>query len=579
MDAFRAAIFEEQEEHDVGGSDDDSASDENVAISEHDSDSEQEADDRAEEFTDNENDEINTVEAVVREPCYVGKDKQTIWRKHPIRSKFAKHAQKNLIKIFPRPILNHQGEVRPDTVFPQFITVEIVDEIVNCTNICIRQKQDAFSRIRDAKETTREEILALLGLLYFIGAKKQSHTDFHEIWDPDEGNIVCRACLSSKRFLFLLRVIRFDDINTRQERRLTDKLAPVRTILDKFVSNCKNGYVVGEFMTIDEMLVPYRGRCSFIQYLPKKPAKYGLKLFALCDSKTFYVSNLELYCGTQPNGPYVQSNTPSEIISRLVDPYKGKNRNLTCDNWYSSYPLAKDLLKKKITFVGTLKKNKREIPVELLPCKDRPVPSTIFAFQEDITLVSFCPKKSKAVLLLSTMHNDDAVHQDSHKPDIILFYNSTKGGIDTVDQKTGNFTVQRRTRRWPLVVFFQIMNIAALNSYIVYKFFPDNEVDRRLFLKNLAFSLMKPHLQTRANIINLPCDVKLYLTKYRTTNEAGEQQAARPRGKCSLCEWKKNRVTTIQCSTCQRLACKEHVITTHICLTCKDNQNLEEAEN
>lgn len=126
-------------------------------------------------------------------------------------------------------------------------------------------------------------------------------------------------------------------------------------------------------MTIDEMLIPYRGRCSFIQYLPNKPAKYGLKVFALCDSKTFYVSNLELYCGKQPDGPYSnQSNTPFEIVSRLVEPYKGKNRNLTCDNWYSSYPLAKDLLKKKITMVGTLKKNKREIPVELLPNRHRP---------------------------------------------------------------------------------------------------------------------------------------------------------------------------------------------------------------
>nr|CAI5866992.1 unnamed protein product [Callosobruchus analis] len=128
-----------------------------------------------------------------------------------------------------------------------------------------------------------------------------------------------------------------------------------------------------------------------------------------CMTPKHTVSNLELYCGKQPGGSCSKSNTPFDIVSRLVEPYKGRNRNLTCENWYSSYLLARHVLKDKITFVGTLKKNKRDIPVDLLPKKNRPVPSSIFAFQEDATLVSFCSKKSKAVLLLSSMHDDDAM--------------------------------------------------------------------------------------------------------------------------------------------------------------------------
>lgn len=97
-----------------------------------------------------------------------------------------------------------------------------------------------------------------------MGVKKQSHTDCREIWDADTGSIISRACMSAKRFLFLLRAIRFDDTTNRQERRQSDKLAPITAILDSFVSNCKNNYVLGEYMTIDEMLVPYRDRCGFI---------------------------------------------------------------------------------------------------------------------------------------------------------------------------------------------------------------------------------------------------------------------------------------------------------------------------
>ena len=56
----------------------------------------------------------------------------------------------------------------------------------------------------------------------------------------------------------------------------------------------------------------------------------------------------------------------------------------------------------------------------------------MFGFQKHATLVSFTPKKNKSVVLLSTMHRDAAVDAETKKPEIIYFYNSTKGGIDTV---------------------------------------------------------------------------------------------------------------------------------------------------
>jgi len=49
--------------------------------------------------------------------------------------------------------------------------------------------------------------------------------------------------------------------------------------------------------------------------VPNKPAKYGVKIFALCDAKTFYCSNLEIYCGKQLPGPYDVRNTPTDIVN------------------------------------------------------------------------------------------------------------------------------------------------------------------------------------------------------------------------------------------------------------------------
>jgi len=65
----------------------------------------------------------------------------------------------------------------------------------------------------------------------------------------------------------------------------------------------------------------------------------------------------------------------------------------------------------------------------------------MFGFQNQVTLVSFKPKKNKSVVLQSTMHHDASVDTETKKPEIVYFYNSTKGGVDTVDQVCGNYSV------------------------------------------------------------------------------------------------------------------------------------------
>ena len=81
-----------------------------------------------------------------------------------------------------------------------------------------------------------------------------------------------------------------------------------------------NNYNLGQYITINEMLHPFRGRCGFVQYMPQKSAKYGLKIYALCDSRTYYTWNFQIYCGTQLAGPYMASNKPFNIVQKLIDP-------------------------------------------------------------------------------------------------------------------------------------------------------------------------------------------------------------------------------------------------------------------
>ncbi|KAJ4429409.1 hypothetical protein ANN_21567 [Periplaneta americana] len=166
-------------------------------------------------------------------------------------------------------------------------------------------------------------------LLYMAGVLRASHLNLFDLWSADgKGVPYFRTCMNRIRFKFLVTVLRFDDSNTRQERRSVDKLAPIRSLFEQIVQKCSENFTVSEYVTIDEMLESFRGSRSM-------------------------------------------------------------------EN------------------------------------------SIVFGFTKDKTLLSYCPKKKKVVLLLSTMHHTDEIDPDSEesrKPYMLTFYNSTKGGVDMVDE-------------------------------------------------------------------------------------------------------------------------------------------------
>lgn len=62
-------------------------------------------------------------------------------------------------------------------------------------------------------------------------------------------------------------------------------------------SYLQEAYIPGWCMTVDEQLASFRGRCSFRQFIPSKPGRYGIKLWAICDSECSYVRKLIIYSG------------------------------------------------------------------------------------------------------------------------------------------------------------------------------------------------------------------------------------------------------------------------------------------
>lgn len=329
------------------------------------------------------------------EQLYIGKD-GTRWDK---RMPVSTRTQiSNIIRESMPNVGTEARELKlPIECFSKFITDEMLLLIVDNTNKYITSVQGNFRRERYAYETNIREIKGLIGILLICGIRKCNRMNVKDLYNTNGSSIeIVRLVMSMFRFQFLLRCLRFDDLNTRTSRRENDKLAPIRELFNKFVKSCLDAYSPSAFVTVDEMLPAFRGRCNFRQYIPSKPNKYGIKMFALADAKTFYVHNLEVYLGNQPDGPFKCSNKPLDLVVRLCRPIYGSGRNVTMDNWFTSYELVTLLLKEhNLTAIGTLRKNKPQLPPEFLNIKRRQEKSSMFGFQKHVTLLSYVAKKKK----------------------------------------------------------------------------------------------------------------------------------------------------------------------------------------
>jgi hypothetical protein len=205
-----------------------------------------------------------------------------------------------------------------------------------------------------------EEMLAFFGLLILRGVYTASGEATDNLWSATDGRPVFAKTMSFTRFKQIRRFLRFDNPATRAGRQIRDKLAAVRLLIDGFLSNSMKAYVPGINVTVDEQLYPFRGRCAYRQYMPSKPAKYGLKFWLLCDSDDYYCYNMMMYTGSEPNQG--DRSFGEFITMTLSEPLCGSGRNITTDNYFTSLSLARSLLQKQMTLVGTIRLNKRELP-------------------------------------------------------------------------------------------------------------------------------------------------------------------------------------------------------------------------
>ncbi|GBP30952.1 PiggyBac transposable element-derived protein 4 [Eumeta japonica] len=274
---------------------------------------------------------------------YRGKNKYK-WSKTPANRSSVRTPQHNIILRVPTSNLTENDGKEPYDLWKQYIDDDMLLEIITRTNSKLLEYRSRFTN-KDRPELQNvdmDELLAFIGLLMYSAVFKSNHEHADFIFTTDGiGREVFQCVMSKNRFLCLLHCLRFDNAVDRAQRKETDKLAAISYIFNRFVSNCQRVYNISQYATVDEMLVPFRGRSFLMIYMPNKPAKYGLKLMCLCDAEIGYFYNCYIYCGKGSDGESLTDEekkfmVPTQAVLHLTQPLHGSNKNITCDNWFTS---------------------------------------------------------------------------------------------------------------------------------------------------------------------------------------------------------------------------------------------------
>ena len=429
--------------------------------------------------------------------------------------------------------------------FLALITVQFFSMMAKQTNLYAKQQRAdsphvAVGRGRPWTPTTGVELFNFFGILiitslvrlpstphYFSGVKGVSSVNL-----PNVSSI-----MTLKRFQQLKRYLHLAD-NTKKKplhHPQHDRLFQVRPLLTVLSKSFRRYYHLGSYVSVDESMIPFKGRSFMKQYIKDKPCKWGFKVWALCCAESGYFFSLCVYTGKGSTEKLHGLATDS--VLDVVDAGAVKAGSVVfTDRWFSSPLLMVELLRRGIFTVGTVQTNRTGLPKGLkLPnsTKTNPVhageankfvarvvmkgkPADLFATcWMDKKPVSFCG--TAFGLVDDSCDRKDRVTGASNPvciPVMAKRYQDFMGGVDMGDQTKMQYGVVRNFTT--LKPWFKLMvgliDITLANAWVLYKRCPStsDKTTHYEFLWAVAeglFALGRPtQLAQKGSISRVNCD-------------------------------------------------------------------------
>lgn len=376
-----------------------------------------------------------------------------------------------------------------------------------------------------------------------------------------------------------------DDLNPRRGQPGHDPLHKIRPFISMCEKNFGNVYRPQRELSFDEGCCAWKGRLTFKCYNPSKPNKFHIKLFQICEADSGYISGFEVYSGKggascSDNAPVLDQSCTrtTKLVVGLLDKTNllNKGMHIYMDNYYSSPELMMELWEKKTYAAGTVRKNRKGLPVAVSEVKKLKRGETCYRRNGPLLALKWCDKRS--VYMISTIHSASMVstgrvdHRNNIicKPEPIHFYIRLMGGVDLGDQLMSYYSFLRRSVKWWRKLFIHLFNMVLLNAFVLQKKYATDPLDHEEFREYIVDMLLREGLQGCS--LSLPAQVSCRKVGDQRLTERHfpspipckrNAKRSKPTRPCFLCSQVKdiNGVKLTQkwssywCSSCKKVLC------------------------
>jgi len=415
---------------------------------------------------------------------------------------------------------------------------------------------------------TPAEIAAFIGISIAMGIVNMLRAHYYWSTNPVLNHPWFRTVMPRDRFYLIQKYLHFNDnsLAVNKDHPHHDKLFKIRPVLDIVNETFRLHYSPGMNVSVDEQMIGTKAKLSFIQYLPKKPKKWEVKVWVLADSANGYVPAFEIYTGAADG---VEHGLAYGVVMRLMEDYLDCGCCLYVDNFYSSPQLFEDLLSRETMACGTVRQNRRGLPQQKSSLKRG---ETVFMKKGDLTFVHWMDKRD--VWCLSTFHANQMVPFTTRRqgveaitrPKMITDYNKYMGGVDRMDQMLVYYSIGRKTIKWYKRIFWRIIDLTLVNAYVLYSIcHPDRMMKHKAFRLQLADKLVEEYIDANAHpdrdVVISGHRVSLGQSRLKGKHFATSSSV---RGRCAVCGNKKNpdgtrrdRKTCNYCPKCKKHLCRK----------------------
>jgi hypothetical protein len=247
-----------------------------------------------------------------------------------------------------------------------FLTPDMKNNIVIETNRYAQQllasgNLKRTSRMRKWVDIT-DELMIYLPIIIYQGIVQKAEQDMYWTTKPLLETPYIRKLMSEKRFSVIEKCLHFiDNGNLPDAERSFWKIKP---FFEALINRFRTVYIPDQCIAVESLML-WKRRLA-MKHIPMKRARFGLKSYELCESKTGYIWNSIVNIGTAMQLLESRDGLKlSRIVLSLIHDLLRKGYCLFTDNWYSSPALFKELSDNQTDAVGTVRLNRQNMPADL----------------------------------------------------------------------------------------------------------------------------------------------------------------------------------------------------------------------